>query len=127
MKTKIDMEAAADRLGGAELTGVLAADLRVVSLDFVQGTPSTHILLAEQVGIFVEASKRLHFNPGVNPATGVETSRIWRIRSSTLMAHGPYWWSTPNLGDNGQPDGALIIRDGLGDTLWIDETHEVLA
>lgn len=127
MGHQIDMKTARDTLGGAELTGVLAADLRVVTMDYRNGAPTSNIILAEHLDTFVEACKRLHFKPGVNPANGNETARIWRIRVSHLMAHGPYWWSTPNLGQNGQPGGALIISEGIFETVWVDETYEVLA
>lgn len=123
----INLADAREKLGGAALEGVAASDLRVVTLDFVGGGSSSHIALADQVDTLVDASKRLHFAPGVNPATGEETARIWRIRVSELRAGGPYWWSTPNLGDNGQPSGALIINEGIFSTAWIDEDHEVLA
>lgn len=123
----IDMTSAREKLGGASLASTAAADLRVVTLDYVEGGAVSHIVLQEHVATLVEASKRLHFAPGVNPATGEATARIWRIRVAELRAGGPYWWSTPNLGNNGQPDGALIINEGIFTTAWIDEDHEVLA
>jgi hypothetical protein len=126
-RDKIDMEAAKYNLGGAPLVGVPATDLRYVRMDFRSGQPTTHIVLADELDVFIEACKRLHYSPGANPASGKETSRIWRLSVAHLMACGPYWWSTPNLGDNGQADGALIINEGIYRTIWRDETYEALS
>lgn len=127
MTDQIDRTAARDKLGGAPLTGVLASDLRVVSMDWVDGAPTEHIVLASELTMFVEACKRLHFSPGVNPANGNETARIWRLRVSDLMAHGPYWWAQPGLGDVIPRVGALTISAGISRTAWIDEEYEVAA
>lgn len=121
----INIKDACEKLGGALPDGVLATDLRIVTMDWVSGAPTEHIVLASQVALFIEACKRLHFNPGVNPANGNETSRIWRLRVSELRAHGPYWWACPSL--DGQGEGALTFGAGISKTVWIDPGHEVLA
>lgn len=124
---QIDRAAALDKLGGASLTGVLAIDLRVVTMDFVDATPTEHIVLADELDMFIEACKRLHFNPGVNPANGNETAKIWRLRVADLNAHGPYWWAQPGLGDAIPRVGALTIHSGISRTVWRDEEYEALA
>lgn len=126
-RDQIDPAAARDKLGGAPLAGVLATDLRYVRMDFRKGRSTTHIVLADELDTFIEACTRLHYSPGVNPVTSVETARIWRLSVAELMAGGPYWWSTPNLGDNGQECGALIVNEGIFRDVWRDETYEVLA
>lgn len=123
---QIDRVAARDKLGGSPLTGVLATDLRVVTMDFVGGSSTEHIVLADELDMLIEACKRLHFNPGVNPANGNETAKIWRLRVADLNAHGPYWWAQPGLGDATPPVGALTIHSGVSRTVWRDEDHEVL-
>lgn len=127
MTAKIDRAAALDKLGGAALTGVLATDLRVVTMDFCDSTPTEHMVLAEELDLFIEACKRLHFNPGVNPSTGVETARIWRLSVADLNAHGPYWWAQPGLGDAIPRVGALTVHKGISRTVWRDEEYEVAA
>ena len=124
MTHAIDMAAADQALNGANPADVFAADLRVLTLDFRKGTPTQHIVLASQLDAIIEASKRLHFEPGVNPANGNQNSRIWRLRVAELNAYGPYWWSTPDLGRNGDPDGALIFQAGVSKTVWIDESYD---
>lgn len=124
---RINAAEARDKLGGAELVGVDASDLRVVSLDFHSGSTTEHIVLSAHVDRLVAASKRLHFRPGVNPHNGNETSRIWRIRVSELRANGPYWWATPNLNENGDPAGAFIIQPSIAKTVWQDPDFEVDA
>lgn len=124
MTHQIDREAAREKLGGAKLAGVLAADLRVVSLDFVKGAPVEHIVLADELDMFIEACVRLHFNPGINPGNGCETSRIWRLRVSELAAYGPYWWAMPSLGECPSRAGAMTIHGSVGRTVWRDEKYE---
>jgi hypothetical protein len=58
---------------------------------------------------FVIAQVKLHFEPGVNPHNGNSTKRISSIWFSELELHGPYWWSTPDLGVNYDPAGAKVI------------------
>ncbi len=113
----------ANRLGGAALNRVNAADLRVVSIDWKDGNSTEHIVIAEQLDVFLEACKRLHFRPGINPHNGVETARMWRLRVAELRAYGPYWWAKPGL-DETPSDGAFTIRGGISRTVWRDETHE---
>lgn len=125
MSAKVD-PLQANRLGGASLDRVAAADLRVVTLDWVNGVPTEHIVIADQVDAFVEACKRLHFDPGVNPHNGGSAARIWRLRVAELRAYGPYWWAQPDLGV-APSDGAFTIRAGIGQTVWRDENHEVEA
>lgn len=121
----INADDARDKIGGATLEGVNVADLRIVAMDWVDGAPTEHMVLESQLDLFIEACKRLHFNPGINPANGVECARIWRLRVSELRAHGPYWWACPSL-DSGN-EGAFTISAGVSKTVWMDPDHDVLA
>lgn len=127
MTHDIDPIAARDRLGGARLYGVVATDIRVVSLDFRSGSTTEHMVLAEQLEVFLEACKSLHFKPGINPHNGNETSHIWRLRVAELKASGPYWWAQTRLGTDADPDaeGAFTISAGISETVWRDENYEV--
>lgn len=96
------------------------SDVRQVTLHFVEGAGSTFLVPLAEVGRFVEASKRLHFKPGINPHNGVNTSKIWKITSASLECRGPFWWTVPDLQNNGDPAGARIIDGGVEKTEWID-------
>lgn len=92
-----------------------------VDLHFAGGSTITHMVPTLDLSAFVEASKRLHHSPGINPHNGGETAKVWKITSRPMRIDGPYWWSTPDLGDNGNPAGARILRWGATDVLFIDE------
>lgn len=87
----------------------LVADIRVVSLHWVGGSPTNYFVHKDEVAAFVEASRRLHFDPGVNPANGHKTSRIYQIDVEELLFDGPYWWTVPSLDGNDDPAGARIL------------------
>jgi len=113
----------AKRLDGASLDRVSAAALRVVSLDWIDGRSTEHMVIVDQLDVFVEACKRLHFSPGVNPYNGVETARIWRLRVAELRGYGPYWWAKSEL-DVKPSAGAFTVRGGISQTVWRDENHD---
>lgn len=103
---------------------LLLTDIRQVTLHFVGGSPGKYLVPLSEVGRFVEASKRLHFRPGVNPHNGGETSKIWKITSAALELRGPFWWTVPDLQKNGDPAGARIVDGGREETLFVD--HETV-
>jgi len=87
------------------------SDLRLVTLYWQNGgANSTHIVPASDVERLKEATVRLHHTPGVNPANGGETRKVWLITSEGMTFEGPYWWSTPSLESNGDPAGARLLR-----------------
>jgi len=101
-------------------------DLRQVQLFFVGTTPSEYIVHKDEVSAFVEAAKKLHFDPGVNPANGGKTARIYRIEVWEVLFHGPYWWSTPCLSGNKDSSGARILQSGGSREIpFSDPAHEV--
>jgi hypothetical protein len=103
---------------------MLLSDVRQVTLHYVSGAPVKYLVLASEVERFVEASKRLHFNPGKNPHNGVETAKVWKITSAKLEFRGPFWWTVPDLQNNNDPAGARIIDSAREEQLFID--HETV-
>ena len=103
----------------------LLSDLRQVTLYFRKSTPSSYIVHKDEVAALVQASKRLHFEPGINPANGYKTAPIYQITVAELLFNGPYWWSTPSLKGNREPDGARIVQEGVEDTVFFDPAEEV--
>lgn len=84
--------------------------LRKVILKFEGGKTSEHLVLEGDVDKFVDASIRLHHDPGVNPHNAKKAARVETICVSRLRASGPFWWSTPDLKKNSDPSGAVIFR-----------------
>jgi len=99
------------------------ADVRKVTLCFVGGGFSSYLVLASELDRFVEASKRLHFQPGRNPHNGVEAARIWQITVGEFELRGPFWWTVPDLQNNGDPRGARVIDVGIDHPVWQDEAY----
>jgi hypothetical protein len=98
------------------------ADFRQVRMDFCYGASNEYIMHKNHVSRFVEASVKLHHSPGINPANKNPTSRIWRITSAPLHGNS-YWWSTPSLNGNDDPAGAVILKGGPSETLFIDRVY----
>lgn len=95
------------------------ADFREVRMDFCYGASNEYIMHKDHVARFVEASVKLHHTPGINPANKEPTAPIWRITSAPLHASS-YWWTTPSLEGNDNPEGALIVKGGPCETVFID-------
>lgn len=101
------------------------SQIRRVTLHWRDGgpfdAPTSYLIPASEVDRFVEASKRLHFKPGKNPHNGGKTKRIWRITVAELELHGPFWWTTPDLMENGDPAGAHTLDSYHEREVWADE------
>jgi len=98
------------------------SDYRQVRMDFCYGSSNEYIMHKDHVARFVEASVKLHHTPGINPANKEPTSPIWRITSAPL--HGSsYWWTTPCLEGNDNPEGALIVKGGPSENVFIDHAR----
>jgi hypothetical protein len=93
-------------------------------MEFRRGNGSGHeyIMHKDHVAKFVEASVKLHHTPGINPANKEKTAPIWRITSAPLHASS-YWWTTPSLHGNDDPDGAFIVQSGPAETLFLDRQY----
>lgn len=100
---------------------LLLGEVRAVTLVFLDGSQTTHLVPKEEVGIFVEAAKELHYKPGINPHNRVKAAPITVILVGELTFKdgfcGPYWWSTPGLAENGDLKGARCVSaSGSGAT-----------
>ena len=76
--------------------------------------PSEHIVAQGDVEKFVTASLELH-------GGGRRAELVQYITTQPLRPRGPFWWSTPGLGDNGDPSGAVIWDWGYGQgqRVWV--------
>lgn len=90
------------------------SDLRLVEWDLVATTPggpspstTRELVPADEVPLLVEALRRLHHEPGVNPHSGRPTARLQRVRVGTAKLTDGYWWTGPTLTDAG-PKARLI-------------------
>lgn len=108
-------------LYGAPAQGDIS-DFRFVRMEFCASPAAEYIMHKDHVPRFVEASVKLHHNPGVNPGNGQKTAPIWRITSAPLHV-GTYWWTTPNLQGNDDPEGAAIVKGGKPETLFVDHEY----
>lgn len=111
-------------LYGSDLGSMLARDLRVVFLEWADGrsAPTQHIVHASELDVFVEACRKLHHTPGVNPHVkdrDPRCSKIWRVSVAELRAFGPYWWAQTDLGVSESP-GAKTIRDTVRKYVFTD-------
>lgn len=84
------------------------SDLRLVEWDLEADTPrgptpstTRELVPADEVPLLVEALRRLHHEPGVNPHSGRPTARLKRVRVGTAALHDGYWWTGPTLQDEG--------------------------
>lgn len=100
------------------------SEIRKVELAFHGTSPSSYLVLESEVERFVEACKRLHYKPGVNPHNGAQTAKLWKISVGPLEFNGPYWWTVPSLARNDDPDGARIIDCYGGKVVFIDPDDE---
>jgi hypothetical protein len=88
------------------------SDLRLVKAYFVgENSPTTYIIHHEEVDTFVAATRKLHFNPGVNPHNGGKTTVVWHIEVCAITPTGPFWWTTTDLQNNNDPNGATVYED----------------
>lgn len=88
------------------------SDLRNVLLIFTNSpsSPSNFIVHKDEVDRLVEVCIKLHHSPGKNPHNGGDTAKIERIFvEEGLEPKGPYWWSTPDLKKNDDPNGASVF------------------
>ena len=88
---------------------------------WVGGETALDFIPESEVARFVTACIRLHHTPGINPHTGGEARKIWKIVAHDMNVRGPFWWSTPDLQKNGDPNGARIVAWSLSRELFVDK------
>lgn len=106
-----------------KLLNTRIGDFRIVIISTVGKENYMHnaeyVLHKDEVDKFVEAQKRLHHDPGVNPHNGSKTAEVISIDVCEFGATGPFWWSTPDLQNNQDPAGAIIMaRDYVRVNIW---------
>lgn len=112
------------QLGYVFLQTTPFSDLRLVILQLEDDSRPQYILHKSQVNRFVDASKRLHHDPGVNPHNGAKIKKLVRIIVAEPECNGPYWWTTPNLYKNADfENGAVIFDFGRFSTVWEPQKH----
>jgi hypothetical protein len=84
-----------------------------------------YIIPKQDLDAFVEATVRLHHDPGINPHNKHITGPIRRISTDSFSVVGPFWWTTPDLQSTGK-SGARIIRPHTecGEQVWIDPVYK---
>jgi hypothetical protein len=110
------------------------SDIRKVEVWFVGSSPTSYLVHVDEVAKFVEATKCLHFDPGVNPHQTdkrvAKCAKIWKIEVQKLAFKGPYWWTMPRLGVGDDCDGARILdgeivgaEEGFIDRAYVDRLN----
>lgn len=108
---------------GPHLGDPKLSEMRQVELHYIDRAPDKYLVHQCEVRKFVEASKRLHFKPGKNPHNGAKCPKIFQITVSRLRPTGPFWWTTPDLQNNHDPNGARVFNGDYGprETAFIDQ------
>jgi hypothetical protein len=105
-----------------DVDGLSLGDIRKVEVAFEDGAPQTYLIHKDDVETFIEATLKLHCDPGVNPVTKAETTKVWQIRVGKLKREGPYWWTTPAL--DGRVPGAHIFDCYGTECVWMSKDAE---
>lgn len=92
-----------------------------VERHWVGGDITTDFVPENEVDRFVTACIRLHHTPGINPHTGGQARKIWKIVAHDMEVRGPFWWSTPDLQENYDPNGARIVDWTCSRELFVDK------
>ncbi len=92
--------------------------LRLVELEFVDGSAARHIVSAGETAPLIFASVKLHNYPGINPHNNQQTLGLKRIVIYEIGQSGPFWWSTPDLQNNGDQNGAQILDWKFSHVAW---------
>lgn len=102
------------------MTDLMLANVRKVTLYWIERMPTSFLVAEADVETFVEATKRLHWKPGRNPHNNEECSKVWRITVAKMELRDPFWWTVPDLQQNDDPRGARIIDGGIDRAVWTD-------
>jgi hypothetical protein len=99
------------------------ADIRQVVLYFIATSTQSHLVHKDEVSKFVKAAKELYVSPGINPHNGARCSECWKITVASLGPTGPFWWSTPGLQENHDPNGATVYNEHHVEIVYISHTE----
>jgi len=92
-----------------------------VLLTFEDNSQQTRLIPRVDVDMFFEAALKLHHNPGVNPHSGLSTTKLRAMAAYTLRLDGPYWWTMPSLDTNGDQRGARVFQNAEVLRQWVAE------
>lgn len=115
--------------GNDKLRDTRIGDFRIVHVTTVRSDGLIHIaeyvVHKDEVDKIVEAQKRLHYSPGINPHNGNKTAEALSIDVCEFTATGPFWWSTPDLQNNKDSAGAIVMaRDYVRVNVWSKDKEE---
>jgi len=120
-----------NRIGGERMTSLLERllkrPLQQITLYWEGGDTTTYIVAGNDVQRFVKASLELYYKPGKNPHSGLEAGKVVKITAQSLSPTGPYWWSTPGLKDNNDPNGAVIWEWGFTEEILWEHPEKKVA
>lgn len=86
------------------------SDVRIVRLLWSDDSPATdYFTTVLDMDKMVEATTKLHFNPGFNPHNNCPTSKIDGIDILMFKEHASFWWTNPDL-KNENEDGAKLLE-----------------
>lgn len=91
-----------------------------------QANVLTTIVPREHLDTFIDAQVKLHHYPGVNPHDGAVQHKLVKVRWAKLECAGPYWWTTPDLMKNDDPNGVCIIQGMFFRDAWIHGNYTSL-
>lgn len=95
-----------------ELKDIKLTDIKIVTLYFEDGSIREHMMHVSQMDAFIAATENLHMHPGTNPHNNRKTKAVETITVAPLELAGPFWWTTPDLMNNDDPAGAILIQKG---------------
>lgn len=91
------------------------SDFREVRVSYENSQDNDYIVHKDEVEMLVEAIKRLHVDPGINPHNGRQTAKAVKIASAQLTHDDPVWWTCPSL--NKGTAGARLVRGAFEETV----------
>lgn len=87
--------------------------------------PHCFIVFNKDLKKFIDATLELHYKPGINPHVkhdGKEKVEkpveAIKLTTQEIYPKCPYWWSTPGLQKNDDPNGATIWDWSTETTVW---------
>lgn len=87
---------------------------------------TTHIIKRTDVEKLTRAYLELHYSPGVNPHNGGRTAVVYEIKVGTFLPSGPFWWTTPGLDKNDDPNGVTLYTVEPSKVIWRHPDYQKL-
>lgn len=93
-----------------DISDLKVGDIVNVHLRFEKGPLQKHIVPKSDLETFIEAHKRLHHDPGVNPTSREKTAALQEVIVAPFRLDGPYWWTNPDLKSKDANKGAQMLE-----------------